>query len=108
MALRYALLGVASLRSAQAMGRRSRGFAMANPVAKFKTSKGEFDVELYMDQLPITCSNFVDLSKSGFYDGLTFHRVIKGFMCQFGCPNSIDPMSPRAVSYTHLTLPTKA
>ncbi|KAH8047631.1 peptidyl-prolyl cis-trans isomerase [Aureococcus anophagefferens] len=90
MALRYALLGVASLRSAQAMGRRSRGFAMANPVAKFKTSKGEFDVELYMDQLPITCSNFVDLSKSGFYDGLTFHRVIKGFMCQFGCPNSID------------------
>ncbi|KAH8048871.1 peptidyl-prolyl cis-trans isomerase [Aureococcus anophagefferens] len=76
--------------AARAMGRRSRGFAMANPVAKFKTSKGEFDVELYMDQLPITCSNFVDLSKSGFYDGLTFHRVIKGFMCQFGCPNSID------------------
>ena len=96
MALRYALLGVASLRSAQAMGRRSRGFAMANPVAKFKTSKGEFDVELYMDKLPITCSNFVDLSKNGFYDGLTFHRVIKGFMCQFGCPNSIDPTSPRA------------
>ena len=96
MALRYALLGVASLRSARAMGRRSRGFAMANPVAKFKTSKGEFDVELYMDQLPITCSNFVDLSKSGFYDGLTFHRVIPNFMCQFGCPNSANPQSPIA------------
>ncbi|KAH8043947.1 peptidyl-prolyl cis-trans isomerase [Aureococcus anophagefferens] len=78
------------------MGRRSRGFAMANPVAKFKTSKGESTSSCYMDQLPITCSNFVDLSKSGFYDGLTFHRVIKGFMCQFGCPNSIDPASPRA------------
>ena len=49
-----------------------------------------------MDQLPITCSNFKDLAESGFYDGLTFHRVIQGFMCQFGCPNSIDPMSPRA------------
>ncbi|KAH8050008.1 peptidyl-prolyl cis-trans isomerase [Aureococcus anophagefferens] len=85
--------------SAQAMGRRSRGFAMANPVAKFKTSKGEFDVELYMDQLPITCSNFVDLSKSGFYDGLTFHRVIKGFMCQFGCPNSIDPAPTRGSQF---------
>ncbi|KAJ8604818.1 hypothetical protein CTAYLR_001015 [Chrysophaeum taylorii] len=77
---------------------RRRGMAMAtsNPVAKFKTSKGEFDVELFMDKLPITCSNFVDLSKSGFYDGLTFHRVIQGFMCQFGCPYSRDPSSPRA------------
>ena len=80
---------------ASGMGSR-RGLAMANPVAKFKTSKGDFDVELFMDKMPITCSNFVDLSKTGFYDGLTFHRVIKNFMCQFGCPNSIDPMSPRA------------
>ena len=49
-----------------------------------------------MDQLPITSSNFADLAKTGFYDGLTFHRVIQGFMCQFGCPNSKDPKSPRA------------
>lgn len=68
----------------------------ANPTAKFKTSMGEFSAELYMDQLPITCSNFVDLAKTGHYDGLTFHRVIKGFMCQFGCPFSKDPRSPRA------------
>lgn len=65
-------------------------------MAKFKTSKGDFSAELFMDKLPITCSNFADLSKTGFYDGLTFHRVIKGFMCQFGCPNSKDPRSPRA------------
>ena len=38
----------------------------------------------------------MDLSKSGFYDGLSFHRVIKGFMCQFGCPYSEDPTSSRA------------
>jgi len=68
----------------------------ANPTAKFKTSMGEFSAELYMDKLPITSSNFVDLAKSGYYDGLTFHRVIKGFMCQFGCPHSKDPNSPRA------------
>ena len=45
-------------------------------VAKFKTSKGEFKVELFEDKLPITTSNFKDLATSGFYDGLTFHRVI--------------------------------
>jgi len=69
---------------------------MANPVAKFKTSKGEFKVELFEDKLPITTSNFKDLATSGFYDGLTFHRVIPNFMCQFGCPNSANPQSPIA------------
>ena len=49
-----------------------------------------------MDRMPITASNFVDLANSGFYDGLHFHRVIDGFMLQFGCPNSSDPQSPRA------------
>jgi len=64
--------------------------------ATFKTSKGDFKAELFMDKLPITSSNFADLAKTGFYDGLTFHRVINNFMCQFGCPNSKDPASPRA------------
>ena len=44
--------------------------------ATFRTSKGDFKAELYMDQLPITSSNFADLAKTGFYDGLSFHRVI--------------------------------
>jgi cyclophilin family peptidyl-prolyl cis-trans isomerase len=49
-----------------------------------------------MDKMPITASNFVNLAKSGFYDGLHFHRVINNFMIQFGCPYSKDPNSPRA------------
>ena len=43
--------------------------------------------ELYPDIAPITVENFVKLVKEGFYDGLTFHRIISGFMIQGGCPN---------------------
>lgn len=69
---------------------------MANPIATCETSLGTFKVELYQDKMPISAGNFISLAKSGFYDGLHFHRVIKGFMCQFGCPFSKDPNSPRA------------
>lgn len=69
---------------------------MANPTAHFKTSLGDFTAEIYLDKMPITAKNFIDLAKSGFYDGLHFHRVIEGFMLQFGCPHSKDPKSPRA------------
>ncbi len=69
---------------------------MSNPTATCETSLGSFTVELFTDQMPITAGNFVELAKSGFYDGLHFHRVIRGFMCQFGCPHSKDPSSPRA------------
>jgi len=69
---------------------------MANPTATFETSLGTFKAEIFADQMPVTAQNFLDLARSGFYDGLHFHRVIKGFMIQFGCPHSRDPMSPRA------------
>jgi len=69
---------------------------MANPIALLETSLGNIKVELFMDQMPITAGNFVNLAKSGFYDGLHFHRVINGFMLQFGCPHSKDPNSSRA------------
>ena len=69
---------------------------MANPTALLETSLGNITIELYTDKMPITAGNFVKLAKSGFYDGLHFHRVIKGFMAQFGCPHSKDPKSPRA------------
>ncbi len=69
---------------------------MANPTATLSTSLGDIEVELLVDQMPITAGNFVKLAKSGFYDGLHFHRVIPNFMIQFGCPHSRDPNSPRA------------
>ena len=50
------------------------------------TSKGDICAELYPDVAPVTVKNFTDLIKRGFYDGLTFHRVIAGFMIQGGCP----------------------
>lgn len=69
---------------------------MTNPIAKFETTMGNFEAEIYVDKMPITANNFVRLVNDGFYDGLHFHRVIKNFMCQFGCPHSKDPNSPRA------------
>lgn len=48
---------------------------------------GIIKVELDADQAPITVQNFIDLANSGFYDGLTFHRIIEGFMIQGGDPN---------------------
>ncbi len=47
---------------------------------------GIIDIELDSAAAPITCENFLKLVKQGFYDGLTFHRVIPGFMIQGGCP----------------------
>jgi cyclophilin family peptidyl-prolyl cis-trans isomerase len=69
---------------------------MANPTATLETSLGNLTIELFSDLMPVTAGNFADLAKSGFYDGLHFHRVIQGFMIQFGCPHSRDPQSPRA------------
>ena len=69
---------------------------MANPNAVFKTSLGDFTVELFEDQMPVTAGNFLTLARSGFYDGLHFHRVISNFMIQFGCPHSRDPESSQA------------
>jgi cyclophilin family peptidyl-prolyl cis-trans isomerase len=69
---------------------------MPNPTATLDTSLGKVKVEVFLDKMPITAANFIKLAKGGFYDGLHFHRVINGFMIQFGCPFSKDPMSPRA------------
>jgi cyclophilin family peptidyl-prolyl cis-trans isomerase len=69
---------------------------MPNPTATLETSLGNITVELFTDKMPATAQNFIELAKSGFYDGLHFHRIINGFMLQFGCPFSRDPSSPRA------------
>ncbi len=54
--------------------------------AIIETEKGTMKVELYTDETPIAVNNFMDLANHGFYDGLTFHRVIPDFMIQGGCP----------------------
>ena len=59
---------------------------MANPIAVFETSKGNFEIELFADKAPKTAQNFINLVKKGFYDGLIFHRVIDSFMIQGGDP----------------------
>lgn len=51
-------------------------------------------LELYPEIAPISCNNFERLVKEGFYDGLTFHRVISGFMIQGGCPNGTGTGGP--------------
>jgi cyclophilin family peptidyl-prolyl cis-trans isomerase len=68
----------------------------ANPVATFETTEGTFKAEIFLDTMPITASNFIALAEEGYYNGIHFHRVIPGFMNQFGCPNAKDPKSPRA------------
>ena len=55
-------------------------------IATMHTSKGIITLELYDADAPKTVANFVELAGKGFYDGLTFHRVIPDFMIQAGCP----------------------
>ncbi len=59
---------------------------MENTVIVFETQKGTMKAELYPEIAPITVKNFVKLVEKGFYDGLTFHRIIDGFMIQGGDP----------------------
>ena len=58
-----------------------------------ETSQGLITIELYTKDCPETTGNFLKLVDEGFYDGLHFHRVIKDFMIQGGCPKSKDPES---------------
>lgn len=55
--------------------------------AEIHTGKGVMKVEFFEKDAPNTVDNFIKLSKKGFYDGLTFHRVIPNFVIQGGCPN---------------------
>lgn len=59
--------------------------------ATIKTTKGDITIQLYQDKAPLTVANFLNLAKSGFYDGIIFHRVIADFMAQVGDPFTKDP-----------------
>ena len=58
------------------------------------TVKGKMELEFYENDAPKTVENFIKLSESGFYDGLTFHRVIPDFMIQGGCPQGTGVGGP--------------
>ena len=62
--------------------------------ATLVTSDGSMTFELYANEAPLAVNNFVSLSRDGFYDGLTFHRVLEGFMAQGGDPTGIGTGSP--------------
>lgn len=61
---------------------------MDNPTVVLKTNKGDIEIELFIDKMPITAGNFLKLAKEGFYNETKFHRVIDNFMVQGGDPNS--------------------
>jgi peptidyl-prolyl cis-trans isomerase B (cyclophilin B) len=62
--------------------------------ANINTSEGTMEVELYDEATPKTVANFVKLIKEGFYDGLTFHRVLPNFVVQGGCPDGTGAGGP--------------
>ena len=62
--------------------------------ATIVTSDGSMTFELFADEAPLAVNNFVSLSRDGFYDGLTFHRVLEGFMAQGGDPTGVGTGSP--------------
>lgn len=68
---------------------------MANPIVTITMANGDvMKAELYPEIAPNTVNNFISLVKDGFYDGLIFHRVIRGFMIQGGCPNGTGMGGP--------------
>lgn len=62
--------------------------------AEIHTAKGVMKVSFYEKDAPNTVNNFITLAKNGFYDGLTFHRVIPDFVIQGGCPNGTGSGGP--------------
>ena len=62
--------------------------------AEIETEKGTLKVSFFENDAPVTVNNFVKLAKEGFYNGLTFHRVIPGFVIQGGCPHGTGAGGP--------------
>ena len=67
---------------------------MSDVSAVIRTNKGDIKLRLFADKTPVTVANFVNLANRGFYDGLSFHRVIPDFMVQGGCPSGTGTGGP--------------
>ena len=67
---------------------------MSTLKAVMQTNKGTININLFDDKTPVTVANFVNLATRGYYDGLTFHRVIGNFMIQGGCPDGTGMGGP--------------
>jgi peptidyl-prolyl cis-trans isomerase B (cyclophilin B) len=68
--------------------------AEANPIVSLQTTAGTIKLELFEDAAPNTVANFIALTEKKFYDGKNFHRIIKDFMIQGGCPNGTGTGGP--------------
>jgi peptidyl-prolyl cis-trans isomerase B (cyclophilin B) len=88
-AVALGLLGASQVFSAEE--KKEAPMNASNEVAVIKTSEGEMVAEFWKDAAPNTIANFKKLARSGFFDGTTFHRIVKGFMIQGGDPNTKDP-----------------
>ena len=77
-----------------------------NPVITITMDNGDvIKAELYPEIAPVSVNNFISLVKKGFYNGLTFHRVIEGFMIQGGCPLEMVPAvlaTPSAANFPRM------
>ena len=73
------------------------------PRVKLTTTAGDIVIELFENEAPETVGNFISLVEKGFYDGLTFHRVLQGFMAQCGCPNGDGTGGPGYKIYCECT-----
>ncbi len=82
----FSLAGCGKEEETNDSGNQSDAFEVTDTVVIKIKDYGEITVELYGKVAPITVNNFVNLAKDGFYDGLTFHRIIEGFMIQGGDP----------------------
>ena len=67
---------------------------MTNPTVTLQTTHGTMRAEIFQDKAPATAKNFLTLVQKGYYNGLTFHRVIPGFMIQTGCPEGTGRGGP--------------
>jgi peptidyl-prolyl cis-trans isomerase B (cyclophilin B) len=72
-------------------------------VAEIHTKKGVMKIRFFEEDAPNTVKNFITLAEKGFYDGLTFHRVIPNFVIQGGCPNGIGNGGPGYTILCELT-----